>query len=154
MEDKPYSAIDGGLAANNPAACGLAAALRLGYEPRDVSILSLGTGDPTQSISWEQARSWGAFNWIERGRVVRVLMDGPSDIYHYIVKQAIQDSARYLRLQFPLSERLTNKPLNDAIDDASPENIRNLMEAASVFIEKPAKQRAIHRFFRSSELSC
>jgi hypothetical protein len=148
---KQYCAIDGGLAANNPTACGVAAAIRLGYSLNDLHVLSIGTGDPTRQIPWEAARKWGTFQWIKGGLVIKVMTDAPSDIYDYITQQIIGDNSRYLRLQFPLDRQLTAKKLSDDMDDASEENINNLIEAADVYINLPENQKMLDHFFAKCE---
>ncbi|WP_199249210.1 CBASS cGAMP-activated phospholipase [[Phormidium] sp. ETS-05] len=145
VEGKIYSAIDGGLAANNPTACAVAAALRLGRQISELQVLSLGTGDPTREIPWESASKWGSIQWIWKGRVVKVMTDAPSDIYDYITQQVIGDDGRYLRLQFPLDRKLTNKRLSDDMDDASPENIANLIEAADAYMQLPEVSQSLAR---------
>ncbi len=144
---KQYCAIDGGLAANNPTACGVAAGIRLGYSLNNLHVLSIGTGDPTRKIPWEAARKWGAFQWIKGGLVIKVMTDAPSDIYDYITEQIIGDNSRYIRLQFPLDRQLTAKRLSDDMDDASEENINNLIEAADVYINLPENQKILKQFF-------
>jgi hypothetical protein len=146
-----YCAIDGGLAANNPTACGLAAAIKLGHNLNDLEILSIGTGDPTRQIRWESARNWGTFQWIKDGLVVKVMTDAPSDIYDYITGQIIGDKSRYLRLQFPLDRQLTAKKLSDDMDDASEENINNLIAAADAYIKLPEIARQLNNFFKSAD---
>lgn len=127
-------AIDGGLAANNPTACAVAEAIRLGHPLEELEVLSIGTGAATRTIRWEQARGWGTVQWIWDGRVVKVMTDAPCEIYHYITDYVIGDNARYARLQFPLDKQLISKPLSDDMDDASEENINNLIEAADAYM--------------------
>jgi len=148
---KQYCAIDGGLAANNPTACGVAAAIKLGHNINDLQVLSIGTGDPTRKILWESARKWGTFQWIKGGLVVKVMTDAPSDIYDYITEQIIGDQSRYLRLQFPLDRQLTAKKLSDDMDDASAENIHNLIEAADAYVHLPEIKQKLDRFFARTE---
>ncbi|MEM6751586.1 MAG: patatin-like phospholipase family protein, partial [Cyanobacteria bacterium P01_C01_bin.38] len=93
-----YSAIDGGVAANNPSSCGIAEALRVGYSPKEISVLSIGTGDRTRIIPYEKARTWGLFEWAQP--IISVLFDGSSDIYEYISKQILHE--QLVRLQFNL----------------------------------------------------
>lgn len=137
---KVYSVIDGGVGANNPTACAIAEALRLGYEPKDLSVLSVGTGSLTREIPLESAQQWGATQWALP--ILDVIFDASSDINNYIAKQIIQDN-RYLRLQFRLDSKLTGKRLSDDIDDASPVNIANLVEAARVYISQRPVQEAL-----------
>ncbi len=127
------SAIDGGVAANNPAACAVADALQLA-EGRPIRLLSLGTGSNTRAIPWDEAREWGALEWALP--VVDVLMDASLDVYQYIARQLLGDEA-VLRLQFPLDpQRWGVEPLNDDMDDASPENIASLIAASERYLEE------------------
>jgi patatin-like phospholipase/acyl hydrolase len=56
--------IDGGVFATNPAMCGLAEALnRDDVSPRDVVLLSLGTGEHTHRRSFDEIKDWGVVEW-------------------------------------------------------------------------------------------
>jgi uncharacterized protein len=142
-----YSAIDGGVAANNPSTCAVAEALRFGYKPEEISVLSIGTGERTRVISYEKAEHWGLIEWAQP--IIGVLFDGSSDIYEYITDQIMGN--RILRLQFKLDRQLTNKRLSDDIDDISQENIYNLMEAADTYINQPSTQKALREFLLKSQ---
>ena len=139
-----YSAIDGGVAANNPSSCGIAEALRVGYSPQEISVLSIGTGDRTRIIPYEKARTWGLFEWAQP--IVGVLFDASSDIYEYISKHIVQE--RLLRLQFKLDKYLTGKRLSDDLDDATEENINNLLEAADAYINLPEVKAKVEKFLQ------
>lgn len=142
-----YSAIDGGVAANNPSSCAVAEALRLGYAVEEISILSIGTGDRTRIIPYKQARQWGLIEWAQP--LIGILFDGSSSIYEYITRQIVDD--RVLRLQFKLDRHLTGKRLSDDIDDVSEENINNLIEAGEVYINQPQVQAALQKFLQISQ---
>jgi patatin-like phospholipase/acyl hydrolase len=137
-----YSAIDGGVAANNPSSCAIAEALRLGYPIQDIRVLSIGTGERTRIIPFEQAQHWGLIQWAQP--LIGILFDGSSEIYEYITKQIAHQ--RILRLQFKLDRELTGKRLSDDIDDVTPENINNLLEAAQVYMQQPNIQKSLHKF--------
>jgi uncharacterized protein len=139
-----YSAIDGGVAANNPSTCAIAEALKLGYGLEEIKVLSIGTGDRTRVIPYEKARSWGLIEWAQP--LVGILFDGSSDIYEYITNQMIHQ--RLLRLQFKLDRELIGKRLSDDIDDVSEENINNLIEAARVYMKQPQIQKSIAEFLQ------
>jgi patatin-like phospholipase/acyl hydrolase len=141
-----YSAIDGGVAANNPSSCGIAEALRCGYSPKDISVLSIGTGDRTRIIPYEKARNWGLLEWAQP--IVGVLFDASSDIYEYISKHIVNE--QLVRLQFKLDKYLTGKTLSDDLDDASEENISNLLEAADVYMNLPEVKAKVERFLQVS----
>ncbi len=140
-----YSAIDGGVAANNPSSCGIAEALRFGYSNEEIIVLSIGTGDRTQIIPFEKARAWGLVQWAQP--IVGVLFDASSDVYEYISRQIVHSSI--VRLQFKLDKHLTGKPLSDDLDDASEENIINLLEAADVYMNLPEVKARVKRFLNS-----
>ncbi|MBE9207943.1 patatin-like phospholipase family protein [Nostoc sp. LEGE 06077] len=138
-----YSAIDGGVAANNPSACAVAEALRLGHSIEDITILSIGTGDRTRIIPFQQAESWGLIQWAQP--LIGILFDASSGVHEYITDQIIPND-HILRLQFKLDRELIGKRLSDDIDDVSPENLQNLMEAAKVYIQQPAIQSKLQEF--------
>jgi patatin-like phospholipase/acyl hydrolase len=134
-ESKTYSLIDGGIAANNPSACAIAEALRLENPIKDIAVLSIGTGDATQTIPFAKVRSWGLIQWIWQGRLIEVLMDASADVNDYISKQVMnppemedEASPRYFRLQ--------PKIMKDAIDDASDENINRLITLTQTYVQQ------------------
>jgi len=139
-----YSAIDGGVAANNPSSCGIAEALRFGFSNEEISVLSIGTGNRTRIIPFEQAQSWGLIQWAQP--IVGVLFDASSGIYEYISKQIVHE--QLLRLQFNLDKSLTGKRLSDDLDDASEENINNLLEAADAYMNLPEVKAGIQKFLQ------
>ncbi|GAA6623564.1 patatin-like phospholipase family protein [Scytonema sp. NUACC26] len=139
-----YSAIDGGVAANNPSSCAVAEALRLGHSLDEITVLSLGTGDATRIIPFESARRWGILQWAQP--LVNVLFDATSDVYEYITYQVIQN--RFLRLQFKLDRHLTGKRLSDDLDDVSKENISNLIEATETYLQQSDVQEALQTFLQ------
>ena len=142
-----YSAIDGGIAANNPSSCAVAEALTLGHKIEEISILSIGTGDLTRIIPFEKAQSWGLIQWAQP--LIGVLLNASSNVHEYITNKIIQE--RVLRLQFNLDKELTGKFLNDDIDDVSPENINNLIEAAEAYIQQPHMQAALDNFLQNNQ---
>ncbi|KYC43907.1 patatin [Scytonema hofmannii PCC 7110] len=139
-----YSAIDGGVAANNPSSCAVAEALRLGNSLDEITVLSIGTGDATRIIPFESAHQWGLIQWAQP--LVNVLFDATSDVYEYITYQVIQN--RLLRLQFKLDRHLTGKRLSDDLDDVSEENISNLIEATETYIKQSQLQEALQGFLQ------
>lgn len=124
-----FSAIDGGVGANNPTACAIAEALRLGYSRHEIQVLSIGTGQPEASIPWQEARQWGMLRWAWNARIVGVTMDAPSGIHAY-VSQQIADDDRYLRIQPRLDYS------KEGIDNASDENLRNLLRDAEACLSQ------------------
>jgi hypothetical protein len=139
-----YSAIDGGVAANNPSSAAVAEALRLGYAVNDITVLSIGTGESTNIIPLNKAQEWGLIEWAQP--LISVLFDASSDVYEYITRQIIHH--RLLRLQFKLDRELIGESISGAIDNATPENIHNLIAAAKVYMNQPDVLARVEEFLR------
>lgn len=132
--DKDYSLIDGGVGANNPTACAVAEALRLNYSIREISVLSIGSGNTTSSIPFEKVHGWGVGQWIWAGRLIEVLFDASADVNDYITRQVInspdtenEGNLPYLRLQPNIT--------NSMMDDASIQHINRLIDLTKNYIE-------------------
>lgn len=115
--------VDGGVFANNPAACALVEAIcDHGADPADMVFLSLGTGENAKPLLYEQAKRWGLARWARP--VLSVVFDGVSDTVDYQVKSILAHArgggSKYLRIQGRLDDE------TDAMDDASETNIRML----------------------------
>ncbi|MEM8639784.1 MAG: patatin-like phospholipase family protein [Cyanobacteria bacterium P01_G01_bin.54] len=145
-----HSVVDGGVGANNPATCAIAAALNLGYPLKEIRLLSIGTGQGQQAYHYKDTRHWGAVQWAKR--ILDVVMDAPMDIVAQTAEQMVTLGKRYpnhyLRLQPELSTQYLNQVLdpelraalkpyitkppqiNEAIDDARPANLRTLIALA------------------------
>ncbi|MEC4988788.1 MAG: patatin-like phospholipase family protein [Oscillatoria sp. PMC 1068.18] len=111
-----YSAVDGGLGANNPAACAVAEALRLNLPISDLAVLSLGTGEMINPFPYEKVRGWGVVQWA--GKIVDVLMDASLEIHEYITREIVcnyEDNQRYLRLQPLLTSDYLQKLLDEEL---------------------------------------
>jgi patatin-like phospholipase/acyl hydrolase len=135
-----YSVIDGGVGANNPCACAIAEALRLGNQIKDMTVLSIGTGDARKPITWAEASGWGIGQWIWKGRLIQVLFEASSGIHNYISQEVMSppeidgnaQSSRYLRLQPEIQ--------NDTMDDGTPANIEKLIQTGQKYIQENKAQ--------------
>jgi len=111
--------VDGGVAAVNPAAWAYAeAGGRLDF------LLSLGTGEHTRPLPYDEVKDWGRLEWAVP--VIDVVFDASSDAVEAQMTALADD--RYLRLQTPLDEA------SDDLDDASPENLAALRREAERLI--------------------
>ncbi|MDX6668291.1 MAG: hypothetical protein QOK04_1671 [Solirubrobacteraceae bacterium] len=122
-----YALVDGGVFANNPSMCAYAELLATDVAT-DVLMLSLGTGQLTRPIHYEQARDWGLLQWARPA--LDVVFDGVSDTTEFELEQ-ILGPARHIRLQTELDQGAS-----DNLDDASPENIAKLEAKARQLIEE------------------
>jgi patatin-like phospholipase/acyl hydrolase len=121
-----YTLIDGGVFANNPAACALVEAHTTHPEATDFLVVSLGTGELNTCLPYEQAKNWGVVQWAMP--VLDVVFDGVSRSVDYQLRQILPAaegrSKRYYRFQTTLDGH------NHRIDNASPENITALKAIA------------------------
>lgn len=130
--DDPVALVDGGVYANNPSACALVEAIcDHGAAPSDMVMLSLGTGEMTRPILYDDAKGWGLVNWAQP--ILNVVFDGVSDTVSYQVQSILEATCgekSYLRLQTELHEG------NDDMDDAGPTNLRVLKLLAKKIIKR------------------
>jgi len=123
-----YTLIDGGVFANNPAACALVEA-RATLDWSDYLVVSLGTGSMMRSL--HLAKYWGAALWVKP--VLDIVFDGVSSTVDYQLDQLLPEITgelqRYYRFQVALHGSC------HSIDNASPSNITALKGLAGNLIE-------------------
>jgi patatin-like phospholipase/acyl hydrolase len=118
VESGERALVDGGVFATNPAMCALAEVLNIeGVSPRDVVLLSLGTGERTHKRSFDEIKDWGLAMWARP--ILDVVFDGVSDAVHYQLDRVLTGE-RYLRLQVELTLA------SDDLDNASEDNLAKL----------------------------
>ena len=122
--------------------CAYAEAKR--YEPeRPVMMVSLGTGQLTRSLAYDDVKDWGLREWIwPHTPILNVMFDGVIDTVDYQLTQLL-DEDLYYRFQPTLDLA------KDDMDDASPENLRALKLQATRML---AEREQASRFDRMSEL--
>ncbi len=112
-----YGLVDGGVFANNPAMCAYAEARTI--DPaRDILLVSVGTGQATERLSYDQAKGWGVARWARP--VLDVVFDGVAETVEYQLRQCLPGENQYFRFQSPLDDA------EDAMDDVSPSNLERL----------------------------
>jgi hypothetical protein len=116
--------VDGGVFAVNPAMSAFAEVLRF-HPGADVVLLSLGTGQRTRKRRFADIDDWGLVEWARP--ILDVVFDGISDAVDYQLRQVLGEG-RYWRLQVELTRA------SDDLDDASPENLRELRRHAEELI--------------------
>ncbi len=129
-----YTFIDGGVYANNPSMCAFAEAKVMFGNQEDILMMSLGTGELSRAIPYEEAKDWGLINWAKP--MLGIVFDGVSNTVDYQLRQLLTDT-RYYRIQSSLAE------LGKGIDDASDENIHQL---------KLLGQKTIEEWLRNGKL--
>jgi len=126
-----YTLIDGGVFANNPAACALVEA-RATSDESDYLVVSLGTGSLMRSLPLNLARYWGAARWAKP--LLDIVFDGVSSTVDYQLDQLLPEitgeAQRYYRFQVALDGS------NHSLDNTSPSNITALKGLAGNLIER------------------
>jgi len=117
-----YALIDGGVFANNPAACALVEAMTTHPEAEGCVLVSLGTGALTRSIPYADAKNWGLARWAKP--VLDIVFEGVNSTVDYQMRQLLPDPPGGARSYFRFETTLDK--FHQALDDASPENITAL----------------------------
>jgi len=122
--------IDGGVHSNNPAMCAYVEAMKIHPGERDFLVVSLGTGELTRSMPYEEVKDWGLALWAQP--ILNVVFDGVSDTVDYQLKELLStdegEARRYYRFQTVLDIG------KDDLDDASATNIAALKTKAREII--------------------
>ena len=134
--------VDGGVVANNPAACALAEGVRLLREEghldlSQVKLLSLGTGELTRPITLADTQEWGKLEWAIP--IIDVLFDGAGDAVDYQCRQVLGDQ-QYMRLQCPLIEGY------DEMDNADLTNLNALLRIADKYADEKKLMDEVVKF--------
>jgi len=127
-----YTLIDGGIFANNPAACALVEARTTHPEAGDFLIVSLGTGELNHSVPFDAAKHWGAVQWAIP--VLDAVFDGVSRAVDYQLRELLPDKPGECRRYYRFQTTLDGGSFR--FDNASPANITALQGLAGDLIEK------------------
>ena len=138
--DESRTLIDGGVYMNSPAVSAYAEARKL-FPDEPIAMLSLGTGELTRSIPYEEARTWGSALWVMS--LLDCMFDGVSKAADHQMRLFLGE--QYLRLQTPLNYA------SDDMDDASRGNIRNLKQTARELIKR--EEDALNHFMRRTHMN-
>ncbi len=138
-----YALVDGGVFANNPAMCVYVEARRIleaedsPYPPdTDVLVVSLGTGQLTDRLRYEEAAGWGLLGWARP--VIDVVFDGVSDTVDFQLRELLPPSKDRTRRYYRFQRELVR--VSDAMDNASPENLQDLKLLAATMIHEEGER--------------
>jgi predicted acylesterase/phospholipase RssA len=130
-----YTLVDGGVFANNPAACALVEARATHPEASGYLVVSLGTGSLLRSLPVRIAKYWGAARWAKP--LLDIVFDGVSSTVDYQLQQLLPDHPgqcpHYYRFQTTLDSH------NNRLDNTSPDNITALKTLATNLIDCKSK---------------
>ncbi|QDH18427.1 patatin [Wolbachia endosymbiont of Carposina sasakii] len=133
INHKEMVLVDGGVFANNPAACAYASGKRL-FPNDDILLLSIGTGRTDRSIEYANSKRFGKIGWIKP--LLHVMFASSLDSVNYQLDQVIGD--KYIRIQSQL------KIASPDMDNITSKNIKSLQQEASKMIED--NQKVIEKF--------
>jgi uncharacterized protein len=124
-----YALADGGVFVNNPAMAAYVEARILYPEAARVVVVSVGTGDRQDAITFAKAKNWGLFGWGKR--IIPVLMDSVSEAVDYELQNLPE--CTYYRLQVPdLSLDASH------MDNVTPGNLATLQKLAKDYLASQA----------------
>jgi uncharacterized protein len=132
--------IDGGVHSNNPAMCAYVEAMKIHPEEKDFLVVSLGTGELTRNMPYEEVRGWGLALWAQP--ILNVVFDGVADTVDYQLRELLSteegETRRYYRFQTVLDIG------KDDMDDASRTNIAALkVKAREIIVTNDAALEAL-----------
>jgi uncharacterized protein len=123
-DGETFALCDGGVFAANPAMCAYAEARR--RHPRaEIRLVSLGTGQLTWPLHYEDVRGWGLIEWARP--LIDVVFDGVSDATQYQLEQLLPVED-YTRFQTELIGA------SDSLDNANEINLEHLQDLARKLI--------------------
>jgi patatin-like phospholipase/acyl hydrolase len=124
--------VDGGVYANNPALCAYVEAKDLHTDHDEILVVSMGTGQHTRPIHYEDAKDWGLAMWAKP--ILDVVFDGVSDTVDHQMKILCKDSddgdPRYYRFQTELNVG------SDDMDNATATNLLALKTKAQEIVQE------------------
>ena len=131
-DNKERAFVDGGIFVNNPAMAAYAEARNAYNDATDFFVLSVGTGDRYDRITYKQAKGWGLLGWARQ--IIPVMMDSVSEAVDYELNAIFGSTAKHVH--FRLQPELTIAS-ND-MDGTSPQNLNNLKKQAEEFLRSEA----------------
>ncbi len=140
-DNQHYSLVDGGVFANNPASLAIMEAIidakKRGetIQLNEILLVSIGTGSLTRKYSYDQTKTWGKLQWMIPA--LDIVFDGASESVSCQLEQLLPTVGNSPKHYYRFQELLNG--VHDDMDDASPENIKNLENLAEkIIVEKGA----------------
>jgi patatin-like phospholipase/acyl hydrolase len=124
-DDEDYALVDGGVFVNNPSMAAYAEARSLYPDAQQIVVVSVGTGDRRDRITYASAKDWGLLGWAKQ--IVPVFMDSVSEAVDYELNAL--PGCKYHRLQVPQLQEASSD-----MDDVDPLNLKNLQSVAEEYL--------------------
>jgi patatin-like phospholipase/acyl hydrolase len=129
--NESYALVDGGVYVNNPSMAAYAEARALYPDATQFMIVSAGTGNRQDQITYATAKGWGLLGWAKQ--IAPVFMDSVSEAVDYELKS--MPACTYNRLQL---ENLD--PASGDMDDVTPQNLANLQTVARNYVASVSRR--------------
>ncbi len=130
-DSESYALVDGGVFVNNPAMAAYAEARALYPDAGNFIVISVGTGNRQDQITYAAAKNWGLLQWARQ--IAPVFMDSVSEAVDYELKS--MPGCTYHRLQ-----PKDLGPASPDMDDVAPQNLVNLQSVASNYVSSNARE--------------
>ncbi|MEH2155318.1 patatin-like phospholipase family protein [Nostoc sp.] len=138
-----YTLVDGGVVANNPANLAILEAQISSQENKqvlntdDILLVSLGTGSLTSVYPYDEVKKWGLLQWAKP--LLNIVLDGGSEVVAGELERLFESNNKgnktsYYRFQTFLKSEL------EEIDNAKPDNLRQLQTLGNTLIQEKSKQ--------------
>jgi patatin-like phospholipase/acyl hydrolase len=131
-----FALIDGSMTANNPSVCAYAEAKNKNPEVNDFMLVSLGTGDHTRPMDFEDARQWGLAGWSQH--IMDVVFDSTSTTVDYQLRRLLPACRDGIQHYYRFQTKLIGA--SDDLDDVSDKNIEGLRILANKLLEEHDEQ--------------
>jgi uncharacterized protein len=134
FRDQPkadYALVDGGIAVNDPAVSAYAEARRVYPNAKGYVVVSVGCGDRSDHITYQQCKNWGLLQWATK--ITTVILDSVEEATDYELHNMQGSELTYFRLQVsPMAG-----PSPD-MDNVSSKNLQALKDCAQAYINANA----------------
>ena len=124
-DGQDYALVDGGVFVNNPSMAAYAEARALYPDATQFIVVSVGTGNRQDRITYASAKDWGLLGWARQ--IAPVFMDSVSEAVDYELNAL--PGCMYHRLQVPHLQEASSD-----IDNVEPLNLENLQSVAEEYL--------------------
>jgi hypothetical protein len=131
-----YLLVDGGVFANNPAACALVEARVQFPQATEFTLVSLGTGTLREAPLMGTPENWGLAQWSRP--ILDTVLNGVSSTVDYQMSQLLGRRSDGTRGYFRIQAELTSS--HQTLDSASPAAIRDLRAVAAAAVERHGRE--------------
>ena len=127
-----HALIDGAVIAYNPALFAYVESKRLFPEASDVILVSLGTGQLTRGLPYDEVKDWGAARWAQP--LFSLMCDGDASVVHHQAAEILAAGPDHQRRYYRFQARLDIG--SDDMDDASVENIKSIKQLGEDLVRR------------------